>query len=183
MPSTSIDLRHQRHARGCLQIQQVALVVRVFHDVVVRFAGFEVACHGGQPHGGVAKRVEIERLKPVRNFVEHEIAPDGAASEREVAHRQIARIAAVLRVEVTRAAELARYVVVAVQRACAGAYDVFAPQAVVHEVVQHAGGELAAHGPAFQNQVDVQDGGALVGGRALRGGACVIRLLHGVLFS
>ena len=121
--------------------------------MVVRLAGDEVAGNGDQLHGRLVEPGVVERLQAVGDLVEGELAPAGVAGAHEALHGQITPVVAVLRVEVARAAVFAGHVVVAAQRTRRHADDALAEQLLIHEEVQHAGRELAAHGAAFQHEV------------------------------
>ena len=71
----------------------------------------------------------------------------------EAFHGKVARVVAVLHINEARSPDFARYIAVSVQRAGRHADHLIAEQAVLQEVIEHAGGELPAHGSAFEHQV------------------------------
>ena len=153
LPSTSTIWLTRGHRRRCDQIGKVGIAAKVAHGMVVGLAELKVARYGRQRDGAVRERLEVERIELFRHLVEGEFPSAGVAGMHEAFHGKVARVVAVLHIKEARAPDFARYIAVSVQRAGRHADHLIAEQAVLQEVIEHAGGELPAHGSAFEHQV------------------------------
>ncbi len=147
------DLGHERHAAGRLQVIDIC---HGFDAVVVGLPGLDVARHGIEVHGRRFECGHVERIG-LEDAFEDEAVAEHRAVTREVIEGQVARIGAVFDVDEAGAPDFAGQIVVAVERSGARADDVFAPDVVIHEEIEHARRELAAHRAAFKDEVRARE--------------------------